>query len=133
MSPRRGFFRGAARRGSGSTGRAPGAASTSLRIAGGLTIGRTGRLLPRCRYVLWNQTILLRVYRVRQEEAKLVTRHTAPHFGYAAEYWRRHKAITRPDQSEREGPLAPGVALVMIVLLSLGFWGVIWLAVSSLI
>ena len=83
--------------------------------------------------MLWNQTILLRVYRVRQEEAKLVTRHTAPHFGYAAEYWRRHKAITRPDQSEREGPLAPGVALVMIVLLSLGFWGVIWLAVSSLV
>ena len=65
-----------------------------------------------------------------------MTRHTAPHFGYAAEYWRRHNAITRPDQSEREGregPLAPGVALVMIVLLSLGFLGVIWLAVSSLV
>ena len=65
-----------------------------------------------------------------------MTRHTAPHFGYAAEYWRRHNAITRPDQSEREGregPLAPGVALVMIVLLSLGLWGVIWLAVSSLV
>ena len=61
-----------------------------------------------------------------------MTRYTVPHFGYAAEYWRRHNAIRRPDQSEREGRLAPGVALVMIVLLSLGFWGVIWLAVSAL-
>ena len=61
-----------------------------------------------------------------------MTRYTVPHFGYAAEYWRRHNAITRP-QSEREGPLTPGVALVMIVLLSLGLWGVIWLAGSSLV
>jgi hypothetical protein len=61
-----------------------------------------------------------------------VNRHTVPHHAYAAEYWRRHTAISRPDQSEREGPLAPGVALIMIVLLSLGFWFVIWLAVSSL-
>ena len=62
-----------------------------------------------------------------------MNRHTVPHYGYAAEYWRRHNAITRPARSEREGPLAPGVALVMIVLLSLGLWGVIWLAVSSLV
>jgi hypothetical protein len=37
-----------------------------------------------------------------------VNRHTVPHFGYAAEFRRRHNAISRPDQSEREGPLAPG-------------------------
>ena len=62
-----------------------------------------------------------------------MNRHTVPHFGYAAEFRRRHNAISRPDQSERESPLAPGIALVMIVLLSLGLWGVIWLAVSSLV
>jgi hypothetical protein len=61
-----------------------------------------------------------------------VNRHTVPHYGYAAEFRRRHNAISRPDQSEREGPLAPGVALIMIVLLSLGLWCIIWLAVSSL-
>jgi hypothetical protein len=61
-----------------------------------------------------------------------VTRHTVPHFGYAVEYWRRHNAITRPGQSERGGPLAPRVALVMIVMLSLGLWCVIWLGVFSL-
>jgi len=62
---------------------------------------------------------------------KLVNRHTVPHYGYAAEYRRRHDAISRPDQSERQSPLAPGVALIIIVLSSLGFWCVIWLAVSS--
>jgi hypothetical protein len=61
-----------------------------------------------------------------------VNRHTVPHYGYAAEFRRRQNAISRPDQSEREGPLAPGVALIMIVLSSLGLWSVIWLAVSSL-
>ena len=61
-----------------------------------------------------------------------MTRHTVPHFGDAAEYWRRHNALTRPGQSERGGPLSPGVALVMIVLLSLGLWCVIWFGVSSL-
>lgn len=60
-----------------------------------------------------------------------MNRHTVPHHAYAAEYWRRHNAISGPDQSEREGPLAPGVALIMVVLLSLGLWCVIWLAVSS--
>jgi hypothetical protein len=61
-----------------------------------------------------------------------MNRHAVPHHGYAAEYRRRHDAISGPDQSEREGPLAPGVALIMIVLLSLGLWCVIWLGVSSL-
>ena len=61
-----------------------------------------------------------------------MTRHNVPHLGYAAEYWRRHNAISRPDQSERESPLAPGVAPIIIVLSSLGLWCVIWLAVSSL-
>jgi hypothetical protein len=61
-----------------------------------------------------------------------VNRHTVPHYGYAAEYRRRHDAISRPDQSERESPLAPGAALIIIVVSSLGLWFVIWFAVSSL-
>ena len=61
-----------------------------------------------------------------------MNRHTVPHYGRAAEYRRRHDAISRPDQSERESPLAPGVAPIIIVLSSLGLWCVIWLAVSSL-
>jgi hypothetical protein len=61
-----------------------------------------------------------------------VNRHTVPHYGYAAEYRRRHDAISRPDQSERESPLAPGAALTIIVVSSLGLWCVIWFAVSSL-
>jgi hypothetical protein len=61
-----------------------------------------------------------------------VNRHAVPHYSYAAEYRRRHDAISRLDQSERESPLAPGVALIISVLSSLGLWCVIWLAVSSL-
>lgn len=61
-----------------------------------------------------------------------MNRHTVPHYRYAAEYRRRHDAISRSNQSERESPLAPGVALIIIVLSSLGLWCVIWLAVSSL-
>jgi hypothetical protein len=61
-----------------------------------------------------------------------VNRNNAPHYGYTADYRRRHDAISRPDQSERERPIAPGVALIIIVLSSLGLWCVVWLAVSSL-
>ena len=43
-----------------------------------------------------------------------------------------HDAISRPDQSERKAPLAPGAALIVIVLLSLGLWSAIWWVVSSL-
>ena len=61
-----------------------------------------------------------------------MNRHTVPHYGYAAQYRRRHDTISRPDQSERERPLASGAALAIIVLSSLGLWCLIWLAVSSL-
>ena len=61
-----------------------------------------------------------------------MNRNTVPHYGYTADYRRRHDAISRPDQSARESPLTPGVALILIVLSSLGLWGVIWLAVSSI-
>ena len=61
-----------------------------------------------------------------------MNRHTVPHYGYAAEYRKRHDLISRPDQSERARPLAPGTALTIIMLSSLGLWCVIWLAVSSL-
>jgi hypothetical protein len=61
-----------------------------------------------------------------------VNRHTVPRYSYAAEFGMRDDAISQPDQSERENSLAPGVALIIIVLSSLGLWGVIWLAVSSL-
>jgi hypothetical protein len=62
----------------------------------------------------------------------MVNRYTAPHYGHPAEHRRRHDAMSRPDQSERESPSAPGVALIIIVLSSLGLWCAIWLAVSSL-
>jgi len=62
-----------------------------------------------------------------------VTRRTAPHFGYAPGYWKHHNAMTRPYHSALAVPETAGVALVMLVLLSLGLWGVIWLAVSSLV
>jgi hypothetical protein len=44
-----------------------------------------------------------------------------------ASYRRAQGAIWRPGRS-----LDPGVALIVIVLLSLGLWGVIWLAVVLL-
>jgi hypothetical protein len=43
-----------------------------------------------------------------------------------------HDAISRPRQSEHETALPPATALIVIVLLSLGLWYVIWLAVPSL-
>lgn len=51
-----------------------------------------------------------------------MNRHTVPRYGYAAEYRRRHDAGSRPDQSERDSPLAPGVALLIVVLSSLGLF-----------
>jgi hypothetical protein len=60
---------------------------------------------------------------------------TAGLVGYGMGYLRgvrRHDAISRSNQPERENSLAPGGALIIIVLSSLGLWFVIWLAVSSL-
>ena len=68
-----------------------------------------------------------------RDRRKLVNRHTVPYYRPAAEYWRHHDPISRSDQSERESPLAPGIALIIIVLSSVGLWCVIWLAVSSLV
>jgi len=62
-----------------------------------------------------------------------MNRQTVLHYGYPAEYRRGHDAISRPDQSERERPLAPRAALIIVVLWSLGLWCVMWLAVSSLV
>ncbi len=43
-------------------------------------------------------------------------------------YQRVQRAIWRPGRL-----LTPGAALIVIVLLSLGLWGVIWLAVALLL
>jgi hypothetical protein len=61
-----------------------------------------------------------------------VNRIARSHYGYPAAYRRAHEAISRPDQFESEKALAPGAALGIVVLSSLGLWCVIWLAVSSL-
>ena len=61
-----------------------------------------------------------------------MSRHRVPHYGYSAQFRRGHDAISRPDRPTRDRPLTPGVALLVIVLLSLGLWWVISLAVSSL-
>jgi hypothetical protein len=61
-----------------------------------------------------------------------VSRNTRSHYGDPIAYRSAHDAVSRPDQSEREAPLAPGAALIVIVLLSLGLWSAIWWVVSSL-
>ena len=48
-----------------------------------------------------------------------------------AEYRRDHDELR--DQFQRETILPLGAALIIIVLLSLGLWWAIWLAVSSLV
>jgi hypothetical protein len=46
-----------------------------------------------------------------------------------------HLERFHPDAAARDAipRLAPGVALIAVLLLSLGLWGAIWLAVSALI
>ena len=66
-----------------------------------------------------------------------MSRNTRSHYGDPIAYRSPHDAISRPEQSEREAPLAPGAALIVIVLLSLGLlslglWSAIWWVVSSL-
>jgi hypothetical protein len=51
---------------------------------------------------------------------------------YPADYRSGQNGISRPDRSERRNPLGPGAALIIVLLSSLGLWGVIWLAVSPL-
>jgi hypothetical protein len=47
----------------------------------------------------------------------------------------RHEGISRPDQSEHEtpAPLNPVVGWSIVLLISLGLWWGLWLAVSSLV
>jgi hypothetical protein len=59
-----------------------------------------------------------------------VNKVTQSHYGEPAAYRRAHNAISLPDQSESESSPAPGAALMIVVLSSLGLWWVIWLAVS---
>ena len=61
-----------------------------------------------------------------------MSRNTRSHYGDPIAYRRAHDAISRADQSEREAALAPGAALIIIGLLSLGLWSAIWWVVSSL-
>jgi hypothetical protein len=46
-----------------------------------------------------------------------------------------HPGRFHPDAAARDAipRLAPGVALIAVLLLSLGLWGAIWLAVSAFI
>ena len=57
-------------------------------------------------------------------------RNVVSRYGRPAEYQTDDIPISRPDQFERQTALAPGAALAIIV--SLGLWWAIWLAVSSL-
>ena len=59
-------------------------------------------------------------------------RNVVSRYGRPAEYQTDDIPISRPDQFDRQTTLAPGAALTIIVLASLGLWWVIWLAVSSL-
>jgi len=45
-----------------------------------------------------------------------------------------HPGRFHPDEAARDAisRLAPGVALVMALLLSIGLWGAVWLAASAL-
>jgi hypothetical protein len=47
-----------------------------------------------------------------------------------AGYRRDH--VARHDEIERKAALPVGWALIIIVLLSLGLWSIVWLAVSAL-
>ena len=56
---------------------------------------------------------------------------TVPHYRTPTEFRREHYG--RREQLQRETTLPLGVALIIIVPLSLGLWWVIWLAGSPLI
>jgi len=60
-----------------------------------------------------------------------VNKITQSHYGEPVARW-AYDAISRPDQSEYESPLAPGATLIIVVLSSLGLWAIIWLTVSLL-
>jgi hypothetical protein len=47
---------------------------------------------------------------------------------------RGHAGLSQPDRLARDAPqrLAPGVGLILALLLSLGIWGVIWFVGSTL-
>ena len=60
-----------------------------------------------------------------------MSRNTRSRYGDPIAYRSPHDALSRPDQSEREAPLAPGAALIVIVLLSLGLWSAIWWAATE--
>jgi hypothetical protein len=64
-----------------------------------------------------------------------VTDDVVPPSYYAAGSRSGHLGRFHPDAAARNAipRLAPGVALIAVLLLSLGLWGGIWLAVSALI
>lgn len=51
----------------------------------------------------------------------------------AADYRRVQEKIWRRDRSERDPGMDPGAALLVVLLLSLGLWWALWLALSWLV
>ena len=43
-----------------------------------------------------------------------------------------HSGRFHPDAAASDAIPAPGVGLIVVLLLSLGFWGAVWLVVSAL-
>jgi hypothetical protein len=61
-----------------------------------------------------------------------VTSYTSSKFQHHAEPRSRHIGQSRSEPTAAATKLTPGAGLLMALLLSLGFWGAIWQAVSSL-
>jgi hypothetical protein len=78
-----------------------------------------------------NQTSLPRVSIGEASREEVVNSNSGSYYRNPAEYRRDHDALR--DQLQRQTVLPLGAALIIIVLLSLGLWWAIWLAVSSLI
>lgn len=111
---------------------------TSLKITTTLNIGhRAERLFsPALRFVEPNKTAARfpngeagSTGEESREEA--VNSNSGSNYRNPAEYRRDHDELR--DQFQRETILPLGAALIIIVLLSLGLWWAIWLAVSSLV
>jgi hypothetical protein len=61
-----------------------------------------------------------------------VSSYTGPEFRDFAEPRSRHTRQSRSEPTAAATKLTPGAGLLMALLVSLGFWGAIWQAVSSL-
>ena len=69
------------------------------------------------------------------EQDRAMTDHLVPPSYDAAVSRSGHLGRFHPDAAARDAipRLAPGVALIAVLLLSLGLWGAMWLVASALI